>query len=138
MRNLMAVGSMWCLLIAVTSLHAQQIDVAFGGGSLVAPTTSTTFSGSTASLNGGAYVGFSGDVLIKRNLGAEAEVFWRASRVRTPVNRTGRFSGPSTASMLRASTSASGRRFSQESVRKAFDCIKAPSTVTYTAIARTV
>ena len=40
MRNLMAVGSMWCLLIAVTSLHAQQIDVAFGGGSLVAPTTS--------------------------------------------------------------------------------------------------
>lgn len=80
MRNLMAVGSMWCLLIAVTSLHAQQIDVAFGGGSLVAPTTSTTFSGSTASLNGGAYVGFSGDVLLKRNLGAEAEVFWRASQ----------------------------------------------------------
>lgn len=80
MRKLMAVGSMLCLLMVVAPLYGQQIDVAFGGGSLVAPTTSTSFSGASESLNGGAYVGFGGDVLVKRNLGVEAEVFWRASQ----------------------------------------------------------
>jgi hypothetical protein len=79
-RKLMVVGSMWSMLTFIAPLYAQQIDVAFGGGSIAAPTTANSFSGVTESLSGGTYVGFGGDVLIKRNLGVAAEVFWRGSQ----------------------------------------------------------
>jgi hypothetical protein len=79
-RKLIVVRSMWCILTLLTPVYAQQVDVAFGGGSMAAPTTANSFSGATASLSGGAYVGFGGDVLIKKNLGAEAEIFWRGSQ----------------------------------------------------------
>jgi hypothetical protein len=79
-RRVIAVGSMWCFLTLLTPVYAQQIDVALGGGSITSPTTANSFSGATESLSGGTYVGFGGDVLIKRNLGAEAEIFWRGSQ----------------------------------------------------------
>jgi len=81
-RKLITVGSMWCVLTLVAPVCAQQIDLAFGGGSITAPgiSNANTLSGSTQSLSGGTYLGFGGDVLIKRNLGVQAEVFWRASQ----------------------------------------------------------
>ena len=80
MRKLITVVSMCWICVLVAPVHAQQVDVAFGGGSIAAPTTANSFSGVTESLSGGTYVGFGGDVLIKRSLGAEAEVFWRGSQ----------------------------------------------------------
>ena len=83
MRKLMAVGSMWWILtlgMLVVPTYAQQIDVTFGGGPLVAPTSNNTFSGLNNSLNGGTYLGFGGDYLLKRKFGVGAEVFWRKTQ----------------------------------------------------------
>ncbi len=82
MRKLIVVGSIWSILTLFAPVYAQQVDVSFGGGSLSAPTAATanSFSGVTESLSGGTYVGFGGDVLVKRNLGVGAEVFWRAGQ----------------------------------------------------------
>lgn len=60
--------------------QAQQIDVAFGGGSL--SSSGGTFNNGffLPSEGGGAFVGFSGDVLFKGNLGIQAEVNWKGSQ----------------------------------------------------------
>jgi hypothetical protein len=61
------------------------MDFAFGistvdspGASSVSPTDT---SHSPVSITGGAYPGFSGDVLFFHNAGVEAEVFWKGSQV---------------------------------------------------------
>lgn len=69
------------LLFAVTSgAFGQQIDAAFGVSALTAPSSNNapTFSSFTQSLSGGTYLNFSGDALIKHNLGVGGEVAWRA------------------------------------------------------------
>ena len=80
MRKLMAVGSMWWILTLVVPVYAQQIDLTFGGGPLVAPTSNNSFSGLNQSLNGGTYLGVGGDYLLKRKFGVGAEVFWRKTQ----------------------------------------------------------
>jgi hypothetical protein len=77
-RKLIATSVLcFCALFLVqTTAHAQQIDVAFGGGTLTAPVATTT----TESLRGGFYSTISGDVLFFHNLGVGAEVSWRGSR----------------------------------------------------------
>ena len=62
--------------------QAQKIDIAFGVSTIAAPgscgtTCSTPYA--PQSLTGGAYPGFSGDVLFWHNLGFGAEVFWRGT-----------------------------------------------------------
>ena len=80
MRKLIAVGSMWWILTLVAPLYAQQLDVSFGAGSLAAPTNNNTFSGANEGLGGGTYVGFGADVLIKKHIGVQGELFWRTSQ----------------------------------------------------------
>jgi hypothetical protein len=79
-RKLMAVGSIWWIFTLVVPVYAQQIDLAFGGGPLIAPNTNNTFSGLNNTLNGGTYLGVGGDYLLKRKFGVGAEVFWRKTQ----------------------------------------------------------
>ena len=84
MRRLIAIA-VTCLICSFAAMaHAQQIDVAFAGGSLNSP--SNSFSGGTflPAEGGGAFVGFNGDVLFKPffkgNVGVQAEVDWKGSQ----------------------------------------------------------
>lgn len=63
------------------SAQAQKIDLAFGLSTIDAPGASAASGDHVpVSQTGGAYPGFSGDVLFFHNLGFGAEVFWKASR----------------------------------------------------------
>ncbi len=76
-----------CAVLATLSnvAQAQKIDVAFGISTIDAPGASACGSNcgnpyAPQSLTGGAYPGFSGDVLFWHNLGFGGEVFWKASQ----------------------------------------------------------
>src|SRR5579864_5774498 len=79
MRKLSAVAALCCIWI-IAPANTQQVDVAFGGGSLSSAGSSFNLGNFVPSEAGGTFVGFSGNVLIKGDLGAEGEVFWRASQ----------------------------------------------------------
>jgi hypothetical protein len=87
-----------CVALAAFSnfAQAQKIDIAFGVSTIVAPSASScgACDGNPyvpQSLTGGAYPGFSGDVLFWHNLGFGAEVFWRGT---TSQNYFPQFEGP--------------------------------------------
>jgi len=67
-----------CAVLAAFSnfAHAQKVDLAFGVSTLSAPSANAT----GPSLAGGAYPGFSGDVLFFHHVGVGGEVYWRASQ----------------------------------------------------------
>jgi hypothetical protein len=68
-----------------TVASAQQVDFAFGLGTMDAPGASQAGSNySPVSLTGGAYPSFSGDVLIHKRIGFQAELAWKASRAIYP------------------------------------------------------
>ena len=72
---------MLCLLLAMASAaYGQQIDAAFGVSALTAPSSNfaVNFANFTQSLSGGTYLSFSGDAIIRHNLGVGGEVSWRA------------------------------------------------------------
>jgi len=56
--------------------QAQKVDLAFGVSTIEAPAANST----GPSLTGGAYPGFSGDVLFWHNFGLGGEIYWRASQ----------------------------------------------------------
>lgn len=64
------------LFLAQAPAHAQQIDVAFGGNTLIAPPATST----AESLRGGFYPTISGDVLFYHHLGVGGEISWRGSK----------------------------------------------------------
>jgi hypothetical protein len=84
MRKLIAIAVACWICCFAARAGAQQIDVAFAGGSVASPGTS--FSGGTLlpGEGGGAFVGFNGDVLFKLlfsgRLGVQAEVNWKGSQ----------------------------------------------------------
>ncbi len=67
-----------CAALAAFSnfAQAQKVDLAFGVSTLTAPSANST----GPSLTGGAYPGFSGDVIFWHHLGIGSEVYWRASQ----------------------------------------------------------
>ena len=72
-----------CACIAALSsfAQAQKIDLAFGVSTIDAPGASSADSShAPVSLTGGAYPGFSADVLFWHNLGIGGEVYWKATR----------------------------------------------------------
>jgi hypothetical protein len=74
-----------CVCAAIVALSpitlAQQIDVAVGGGGTSAAKASAADGNhSPESLGGGSYFSASGDVLLHKNVGLEAEVSWRGTR----------------------------------------------------------
>jgi len=80
MRRLVAVVAVCWSCALVPPACAQQIDVAFGGGSLSSSGNSVSGGTFLPAEGGGAFVGFNGDVLFKGNLGVQAEVNWKASQ----------------------------------------------------------
>lgn len=70
------------LLLGVS--QAQQFDLAFGVGTVTAPSTisSTDFSHSQQTVGGGAYPAFSGDLLLRKDFGVQGEIAWRARQNR--------------------------------------------------------
>jgi hypothetical protein len=80
MKKQLGVASIVCLFLMIAPVNAQQVDVAFAGGTLMSPGMSFNSLGLVASEHGGTYVGFSGDALIKGHLGVQGEVNWRASQ----------------------------------------------------------
>lgn len=72
-----------CAAIAGTSTvaQAQRIDFGFSVSGLDSPGPFSADNNHTqVSLNGGAYLGFNGDVIFWHNLGVGAEINWRASQ----------------------------------------------------------
>jgi hypothetical protein len=72
------------ILTLSSTAQAQKMDFAFGVSTVDAPGASSVSlsdtSHSPVSLTGGAYPGFSGDVLFFHNAGIGAEIFWKASQ----------------------------------------------------------
>jgi hypothetical protein len=64
------------------SAQAQKVDVAFGVSTMLAPSASNAdgINHLPQSLSGGAYPGFSADVMLWHHLGIGGEVFWKASQ----------------------------------------------------------
>ncbi len=63
------------------TLQAQQFDVAFGVGTLTAPSASSASDGhAPVSLTGGAYPAVSVGLLFKKQFGVGGELAWRASQ----------------------------------------------------------
>jgi hypothetical protein len=68
------------MVFAAVSAQAQRLDIGFGVGTMSAPSASSATDGhSQQSLNGGAYLGFSGNVLIHKRFGVGGEIAWKGS-----------------------------------------------------------
>ena len=70
------------LFVSAHTMHAQQLDGAFGVFTVTAPSNATLTSTSFTpqSIGGGAFPGFSADYLFKNHLGVQGEVAWRAKQ----------------------------------------------------------
>ncbi len=81
MRKLSLIAVLALPFLIQGTLRAQQFDVAFGVGTLTAPSASSA-SGNhqQVSLTGGAYPVFSADLLLKNRFGVSGELAWRGSR----------------------------------------------------------
>ena len=81
MRKLSLMAVLVLPFLVHSNVHAQQFDVAFGVGTLTAPSASSaTGSHAPVSLTSGAYPVFSSDLLLKRQFGVSGELAWRASQ----------------------------------------------------------
>jgi hypothetical protein len=60
--------------------QAQQLDIAFGASGVTSPSNISAFSFSPQLVGGGTFLGFSGDILLKHQLGIQGEVNWRAKQ----------------------------------------------------------
>ncbi len=81
MKTSMSVAILCVLFLLGGAVRAQQVDVAFGAGTLVAPSAASA-SGNHApqSIGGGTFLNFSGNFLIKHHFGVGGEIAWRASQ----------------------------------------------------------
>ncbi len=74
-----------CFLLH-TAAQAQQMDAAFGFGTLGSPSASSASgSYSPVAIPGGLYPSFSADFLIKRHFGVGGELAWRGSQATYPL-----------------------------------------------------
>jgi hypothetical protein len=74
------------IALAAAAASAQQIDFAFGVGTISAPAASQvpTLNQPPVSLTGGAYPAFSADVLLFKHYGIGGNIAWRASEATPP------------------------------------------------------
>lgn len=87
MKRLSLVLAAFCLIfLAAGAVQAQQVDLAFGVGTVTGqpasdgdPFTATTINHFQQTLSGGAYPTFSGDFLFYKGLGVGMAASWRAS-----------------------------------------------------------
>jgi hypothetical protein len=76
--SLIATFFVFCLFGRLA--HGQQIDAAFGFGTLTSAAGKTSGGLFFPTIGGGGYPSFSADFLLTHRLGVEGEVYWRASQ----------------------------------------------------------
>lgn len=76
--TLITVSFVFCLIVGTA--YGQQFDAAFGVSSLTSPSAITSGGVIYPTEGGGAYPGFSADLLVHHRFGVEGEMFWRASQ----------------------------------------------------------
>lgn len=80
-KNLSRIIVLLLVVFAVRASLGQQVDFAFGVGTVTATSASNAGSNySQQSVGGGAFPVFSGDFLFKKNFGVNGELAWRASQ----------------------------------------------------------
>ena len=80
MKKLALIAALFVFCLVERPAGAQQIDAAFGFGSVSSAASKTSGGLFFPSSGGGGYPSFSADFLLKRRLGLEGEMFWRASQ----------------------------------------------------------
>lgn len=80
MKKLSLVVSFFVFCLFVGSAVGQQIDVAFGVGTLTSGAAKSSGGFLYPTMGGGAYPSFSGDFLIFHRVGVEGDIAWRASQ----------------------------------------------------------
>jgi hypothetical protein len=84
LKKLTFVAIAAAFFVLVSSAFGQGFDAAFGVGSVTSssPTTGTCPTGTCTfpSERGGAYPGFSADLLVHHRMGFEGDIFWKASQ----------------------------------------------------------
>ncbi len=76
-------AAIFAFFLIAAGAQAQQIDAAFGVSTITAPSSSSALNSTNyaaQTIGGGAYPGFSFDVLLHKQLGVQTEVYWRASQ----------------------------------------------------------
>jgi hypothetical protein len=84
-----ALAALVCALFSATLIHAQQVDVAVGGSTLVSEATPSDLAGFVPPLEkGGQFAGISFDYINveKHRLGFNAETAWRYHKADYPYN----------------------------------------------------
>jgi hypothetical protein len=76
--GLIAIVFVFCL--SIRTAYGQEVDAAFGLGTIKSPGATTSGGLLFPTMGGGAYPGFSGDFLLKHHLGVEGDLWWRASQ----------------------------------------------------------
>ena len=67
--------------VSISGAYGQQLDAAFGVGTLIAPSASSANSDhAPQTMGGGTFLSFSGDFLFYKHLGISGEGAWRASQ----------------------------------------------------------
>lgn len=80
MKKLTVVVFVFAFCLLVSSAYGQQFDAAFGVGTISSSSGTTTNGLFFPSDTGGAYPGFSADLLLHHRFGVEGELSWRASQ----------------------------------------------------------
>jgi hypothetical protein len=80
LKKLTLIAALFVFCLFERTASAQQIDAAFGFGSLSSAAGKTSGGLFFPTMGGGGYPSFSADFLLKRRLGVEGEVYWRASQ----------------------------------------------------------
>ena len=80
LKKTILVASALVFLFLAAAAFGQQFDAAFGVSTVKSSSGTVTNGLFFPSLTGGAYPGFSGDLLLHRRIGFEGELSWRASQ----------------------------------------------------------
>ena len=80
MKKLTLIAALFVFCLCERTAHGQQIDAAFGFGTLSSAAGKTSGSLFFPTVGGGGYASFSADFLLTHRLGVEGEVYWRASQ----------------------------------------------------------
>jgi len=80
LKNLALAAALLASCLAGATLHAQQVDAAFGVNTLSSASGTTSSGLFFPTVGGGTYPSFSMDFLLRHRIGVNGEVSWRASQ----------------------------------------------------------
>jgi hypothetical protein len=80
LKKLTLIAVLFAFCFFKRAAHAQQVDAAFGFGTLTSSAGETTNGVFYPPMRGGGYPSFSGDVLLLHHMGIEGDISWRASQ----------------------------------------------------------